>query len=488
MEQTTNDNFDEREDRDTNNCYIEQTNGMKIIGLKVDGIRKLSAIEMKFNDSGLIPIVGKNKQGKTSILDSIEMLFTGKRTVPKDVITHGKTRGEINVIVGENGLKNFTFKRVVTEKESRIEIRNKDGYKKDDSPQAFLDSFFNSLTFNPRPFLNKTPAEKQKFMMTLLKLDFTKQDAKIKEFEQERLFVGREVKNMGEIEAGVCVKNVDVEELFEEKKGIEELNNSTRRGYENAKENALKEIVQFNDVQKTKESNLLNANIKITHLKDTRDSIETQIEELKKKLSYVNVEIAYNQTCKKDLPQPEELKPLEVKIDTPEYSNTDHIENQIKEAGEINRKADLYDNYLKKFEEKEMKKQEYKDLSYEIDSIRDEKKKILSEVDIPVSGLEVREDGIYHNDIYSENWSESEGLRISSELCVAMNPKLRAIFIDKGESYDSDSLKDLEQWATKNNLQAFITIVNDIPEEMEAGTFYIEEGEILNKQVEAAIA
>lgn len=50
-----------------------------------------------------------------------------------------------------------------------------------------------------------------------------------------------------------------------------------------------------------------------------------------------------------------------------------------------------------------------------------------------------------------------------------MNPKLRAIAIDKGESYDKESLKSLGKWAKENDLQAFIAIVDEIPEELEEG-------------------
>ena len=114
-----------------------------------------------------------------------------------------------------------------------------------------------------------------------------------------------------------------------------------------------------------------------------------------------------------------------------------------------------------------------------IDKLREEKKKILSAVKMPVEGLEIREEGLYHNDIFSENWSEAEGLRISSELCLSMGPKLPAIFIDDGETYDADGLKSLEQWALKNDLQAFISIVDSTEGTSESDTFYIEEGELV---------
>ena len=52
---------------------------MKIIGLKVDGIRKLTAVEMQLKDKGLIPIKGKNKQGKSTLIDTVEWLIEGNK-------------------------------------------------------------------------------------------------------------------------------------------------------------------------------------------------------------------------------------------------------------------------------------------------------------------------------------------------------------------------------------------------------------------------
>jgi len=104
---------------------------------------------------------------------------------------------------------------------------------------------------------------------------------------------------------------------------------------------------------------------------------------------------------------------------------------------------------------------------------------------IPVPGLEIKEDGIFHENIHCENWSDEQSVTISSQLCLAMNPKLQAVFIDQGETYDSKSLKALEKWAVDNNIQAFITIVDDIPDELADDVFYIVEGQLVKEQSDA---
>ena len=146
---------------------LKQKPELKIIGLQIDGIKKLKAIEMKPNQTGLVQIRGKNKQGKTSILDALEILIRGNKYITHDMIQHGKGKAEIIGQIGE-----FTVKRVITENSNRLEI-TKDGFQMANKPQAFLDALVNELTFNPRPFLDKSPEEKLRFMMDLLNIDFS---------------------------------------------------------------------------------------------------------------------------------------------------------------------------------------------------------------------------------------------------------------------------------------------------------------------------
>jgi len=83
--------------------------------------------------------------------------------------------------------------------------------------------------------------------------------------------------------------------------------------------------------------------------------------------------------------------------------------------------------------------------------------------------------------IHSENWSDAQGIDVAVQLCIAQNPELRAVLIDKGESFDKKRLAALQEWAEKNDLQAFVTIVDETPESLEDGVFYIEEGTIITK-------
>ena len=60
----------------------------KIVSLRAENIKRLRAVEI--TPAGhLVEITGRNGQGKTSVLDSIEMALAGKRSIPTRPIRDG---------------------------------------------------------------------------------------------------------------------------------------------------------------------------------------------------------------------------------------------------------------------------------------------------------------------------------------------------------------------------------------------------------------
>ncbi len=434
---------------------------MKIIGLSIDGIRKLTAIEMEFADKGLIQIRGKNRQGKTSIIDSLEILLRGNKYIETDMITHGKDRAEIVGRIGE-----YEIKRIITEKTNRLEIRNKDGFELKGKPQAFLDKLINALTFNPRPFLDKSPGEKLKFMMDLMKLDFGELNKKIDIQETERLIVGREIKKIGDLTPVEKAERIVVNDLLNKRTEITELNDELKKEHQDSREQEIQSIFEHNAEQTSRQEKIETEQSEIKDMRNQHKTLQDAIELKVKALL--------------ELSRPEPLKDVdELDLPEPELESTENIDIQLTEANETNVKADQYEKYLEKEKEKGAKEQHYEALSTKINALRNLKKSKLKAVKTPVEGLEIREEGIFYNGVFSENWGEEESLRISSELCIGMDPKLRAVFLDKGEAYDVEQLNAYRKWAIKNDLQAIITIVDSTNGTSEGDVYYLEEGQIV---------
>jgi len=411
-----------------------ENNKLKIIGLKIDGARKLTAFEMNnLKERGLIKIIGGNRQGKSTVFDCLRLLIKKGESVPKDFVQHGKEKAEI---VGKIG--NYTISETIQDGKTPTFTVKDDKGMSPSNPKSFVNDLINELTFDPRPFVDKTAIEKWRFMCDVFQVDFTEIDNEIHSLETERTLKGREVKAIGEL---VSVPKTDPIDISN--------------------------VVKFNDEQKENEKQIEKANDRLQTLDTTKTLLECEIQDLQEQLTQKESELAMTvQNIEKGkkyietLPKP---RPLQ----------------DITEATAQNQKAVAYQEYLKKKADKEIKENEYREYTKAIEHLRAEKLKKLTEIKIPVPGLEIREDGIFHDGTHCENWSDEQSVTISSQLCLAMNPKLKAVFIDQGETYDTNSLKQLEKWAIESDIQAFITIVDDIPDSKEDDTFYIIEGQLV---------
>ena len=464
---------------------LENEKPLKIIGLKVDGLRKLSAVNLEFKDKGLIPIVGKNKNGKTTLaIDTVKWLIQGNKVLNGDIVKHGQETATAELRIGD-----YVIERAAG-KSKKFKVTNVTTHKNlDGEVQNFLNTFINELTFNPRPFLDSTPYEKLKFCMDLFKIDFSQINSELKTLEEDRKYCGQQVKRFGEIVAVDKVEAVNIADLLEAKKQIDMSNRSIMAMYDRAKQAEIEKINEFNKEQREKARKIEVEQDRLTDLQKDEEYTMNLIIKLEEKLKEAKAELKNITNNRADcesklhlMPKPEPEKPLTVEIKPPVLQDTSEIDTQIEQAFATNEKARQYQEYLAKLKEKTDKEAEYRTYSLKIEALRNQKLEILSNTKTGVDGLEIREDGIYYRGISSENWSDSEGLVISSELCLAQMPRLRAVFLDRAESLDSDSLAAYGKWAEENNVQAIVTIVKDIPEELEDGVFYIQEGKVITKE------
>jgi hypothetical protein len=450
--------------------------GVKIIGLQVQGIRKLKAFEMRFNEVGLTKIMGKNKAGKSTVIDCLDILFRGFRQMPKDFINHDSEKGQIIGKVGD-----YTIKRVITEKTNRLEVTKcVDGVDLElKNAQTFLDTMTNELTFNPFPFLDKTPAEKVKFVMNLSGIDFSDINTKISDKESSRTLKGREISNLGTVEAivlqdGETIEKVDISDLWKQKRAIEESNKGLRDDWrekcdiaERLAGKKLASKVFFQDM-------IGDIKQRIGYVKGDETNPISSLHDHADLLEYLSQLLEKAQDIYNEFPVEIEAEVIK----EPKYALTEDLDQKLINADVINKRFDDYANYLGWVETKDNLQKEYDAFTQDIDKLRKEKKEMLKKAEI-IKGLELRDEGLFYNDIFSENWSRSEGALISSKIWKVTNPSLKAIFIDSGEQYDNTSRKVLEDWAKENDIQAIITIVSEEPDSDTSNTsIFIEEGQI----------
>jgi hypothetical protein len=460
-----------------------ETESYKLIGLQVDGMRKLRAINMKFAPSGLIPIIGKNKMGKTTILESLAVLIGGKKYLKDGAINPDADRMTLVGQVGEYEI----YREYRIDKDSVLKVTGKGGKILQGRVADFLTAMINDLTFSPFPFIQKTPLEKLRFLMKLYNIDFSEINAKLKILEDDRLFTGRKVKEFGVLIEPERVDHINMDDLLNRRKVLTDKNAVLKAGWDVERAGKKKEIDLFNEVMRSRSA-------LISRLKATAENIQERASLLQNTdpiSSLQKSDIPLQVSVFKDLhlvildkieqlPQVEPEKILDLfAVPEPQYYSLVEIDEEIQLSEANNLKARIYSTYLNRLSEKKYLIEEYKDLDDKINALRDEKLAILAAIDTKVEGLTIGLESIFYNLVDTENLSDAENMTLSLKLCAAMQPSLRAVFIDRGESIDEGSRKSLHNWAVENDIQLIMSIVDEIPEEKEEGCFYIEEGQLV---------
>ena len=464
---------------------------MKIISLSVENFKKIKAMEMEPTERGLTPIKGKNRQGKTSILDALEALFKGRRMISDAQINNGHAKGKIKVALG-NGNEIYEIERVIRRGKNPLLKIYKDGEKITKKPESFVKSLVNELSFNPKPFQDKNDKEKMEFLIELMEIDFSEIDEKIDNIYQKRRDLKRDLKKYSNLQVVNKVEVIDVSAENEKRKKVSQKLEATKDEYREKVQKLSNSNNKLEQLEKDIQQNTQTKEDILEQIKELQERVEIIDRENEKIEERVNkgknfVEKLENKIRKKYKVEGDiEFNNLSnVGIIEKYQQEVDEIDEVIAVADEKNKKAYEYKEYKKAKKEKRRLNTEVEELSEEIEFHRNKKKRLLAEKEMPVKGLELvsdfddRPSGVYYNGVHSSGWSDSEERLISAKLYSTMQPELKAMFLDQGEVYDKESLAELQKWAEESDVQVFITICSDENVGEEKDAFYIVEGEIV---------
>lgn len=404
----------------------------KIIRLSINNLKKISAIDITPKDS-VVKITGKNGQGKSTILDSIEYAITGK--IPDDVISHGQEKSKITIDMGD-----LLIEKSITQKDKYLRIKDKNG-NEIKSPQSFMDSLTGRLNiaFDPLAFMSLEKVKQKEVFLKILGIDFDAIDKDYQDKYNQRTVENRILKNL-EVKLNGFGK---VEKV---------------------------EPVNISDV--TKKMTQLQGNINLLETKKSRlELISKRYEEIKKEIKAIEEE--------RDAIY-EELKintfgDIEKKIGELRDNYAD-CDTEIKNIEETNKKAEQYKDYTESHRQYDSQKALVEKLNAEMELNRQEKQGLLNNAKL--GSLTINDDGelVYKGNILS-NISQSEKIKIGYSIASLLNPKIRVILIRDGSLLDNDSMKIIEEYSKSNNLQTWIEIVDD-DNSVEDG-IYIIDGEVV---------
>lgn len=396
---------------------------MKILSLQSENIKRLKAIRLDPNGKPVVIVGGKNAQGKTSVLDSIEMAFGGKSTIPKSPIRDGETKARIIVDTDE-----VLVTRTFTEAGSYIKVEPKDGAT-DKPPQEFLNDLVGSLSFDPLKFSNMKPDKRLELLRNIAGVDVSKYDTIIDKSFSERTFINREAKTLtGNYNSIPSVPKPDsefisVSELSVQLEEINVKNQKIQNGVDKAASIA-------NDCNETEG--------RINSLKEQLKAEEKKLEELS--TSHVKAEKWISENSK---------------IDTSE------IKSKIENAESINTDIRRFNEKNEAFNKLSEKQRESKVLTDKIDKAKADKAKAISSAKLPIDGLSFDDSGVLFNSIPFDQASQAEKLRVSIAMGLALNPKLKVLLIRDGSLLDDDNLQLISDMVKDADAQIWIERVGE---------------------------
>ena len=395
---------------------------IKINKLEIENVKRVKAVRFEPTANGITVIGGDNGQGKTSVLDSIAWALGGNKFRPSQPTREGSVIPPNLHIVMSNGL-------VVERKgkNSDLKVIDPDGNK---AGQQLLDSFVEELALNLPKFMQQSNKEKAN---TLLQIIGVGEQLVALEKEEQDAYNRRHA--IGQI--------ADQKEKFAKEQEYYP--------------DAPKELVSASDLIKQQQE-ILARNGENQKKRENLASIQKLHEEAVNRVEMLKRELsnAENELAKVIGDLSTASKSAKNLID----ESTEELEKSITEVDEINRKVRANLDKDKAEEDARGYREEYDELTTEINEIRKRKTALLDNADLLLEGLSVEDGDLIYNGFKWDNMSGSEQLKVATAIVRKLNPNCGFVLIDKLEQMDVTTLNAFGEWLESEGLQAIATRVS----------------------------
>lgn len=388
---------------------------MKINKLEIENVKRIKAVKIEPTANGLTIVGGRNKQGKTSVLDSIAWALGGDKYRPSQAQREGSVVPPNLHIVMSNGL-------IVERKgkNSDLKVIDPDGQK---GGQQLLNSFVEQLAIDLPKFMDSSNKEKAQTLLKIIGIG-----DKLYELEKQEQEVFNRRHAIGQI--ADQKKKFAKEQIYYPDAPKEPVSPSDLIKQQ-------QEILAKNGENQRKRQN-------IQQILDRVNSLSNQIAELQRQLdvSLADQEIALKSaTNLKD-------------------ESTTELEQSISNIEEINRKVRANLDKDKAEEDALTYSEQYDEFTAEIAKTREAKSNLLNDADLPLPGLSVSDGDLIYNGQKWDNISGSDQLKIATAIVRKLNPNCGFVLLDKLEQMDLDTLKEFGEWLEQEGLQAIATRVS----------------------------
>ncbi len=388
---------------------------VKINRLEIENVKRIKALALTPTASGLTVIGGRNRQGKTSVLDAIAWALGGDRYRPAAASRDGSVLPPKLSVTLSNGL-------VVERggKNGSLHVTDPSGRK---GGQQLLNEFVEQLALDLPKFLSATDREKSD---TLLRIIGVKDELYALERTEQELYNKRHA--LGQL-------------ADQKAKYAKELPD-----YPDAPQQLVPAAALIRQQQ-----DILSRNGENQRRRDSLHLLEQREQALSEQLQRLQSE--YGSVCA-DLEQARQA------AEGLEDASTAELERQLEEIDEINRRVRANLDKEKAEEDAKELAAQYDALTVEIENTRSRRRSLLDGAGLPLPGLSVEDGALTYE---GKRWSDISGadqLRIATAIVRRLKPACGFVLLDKLEQMDLDTLQEFGAWLEAEGLQAIATRVS----------------------------
>lgn len=441
---------------------------IRVIRLEAQNVKRIRAVDIT-PDGALVEIVGRNEQGKSTVLDCLWWALAGAKNIQSVPIRTGESTAAIRLTLGTPPDRvELVVERRFTAKSSYLHVENADG-SPFASPQMLLDRLLGALTFDPLAFTRMKPVEQFDQLRRAVKidLDFDALDRASAADYARRTELQRQARDRAAQARGIPLPDdlpeqpIDTEALLDviaagdtDNAAIE-----TERARRAARD---RERVAAEDAAASRAGQVVEMQSEIANLEATIAALRLQI------VAHREVEQRQVQHAQDIQAELAALPPLATPVDT------------TATRAEL-RLAQTTNDWIKQRARSRSMTAEAQALQEEADGLTaamearaKHRADAIAAARMPVEGLSLGEKCVVYQGLPFDQASLAVRIRVSLAIAMATGSELRVVRIVEGSALDSASMALVREMAERHDFQVWVEAMR---EDGRTG-IVIEDGEV----------
>jgi hypothetical protein len=455
--------------------------GLTVLGLRVENVKRCKLVHLTPRAAGVTKIKGRNRQGKSSTIDSLVMAIGGKAAIPSMPIRTGAESGEIEVSLGNALGEKYIVKESITSKGSYLTVKARmDGrLLQMTSPQGFLDDIQGSgIGFDPARFCQEKAAAQVKMVLDVMQLP---EDPRELATQRKALYTERTGVNR-QVAQALAILEASRKAPLPEAPDVE-----TSMADLVSEFNARTATIKAHAGTRASHGKLVRDWMATLERDETRyKAAEDAMEAARMALQRAEAEYAHAMETLSAHQQTsaEAIASSQATIDALIDPDAQEIQDRLRTVEAENARVRARQAAMEKLAQIERNHAALADssdqLTWQIESLDTRTAEILAQATWPVAGLGIAEDGgfLTFNGVPLDQCSDSEKIQIGMDVCMATNPTIKLVLIRQGSLMDEEALAHVERLALERGYQVLVEIVGTGQEE---NAFVIEDGEVVEQ-------